>query len=77
MLSGSDRIWSSDDCSGTGSAGVVTLPPRQPEATTVAWDGRRSRPGCPGGGEQVEAGTYRLIGRVGELVVEGDVFTVR
>ena len=76
VRSGRDRIWSSDDCGGEGRAGVTTLAPEDPKAATVSWNGRRSRPGCTGDAERIEPGTYRLIGRVGELVVEGEAFTV-
>ncbi len=76
VRSGSDRIWSSDDCGGKGRPGVTTLAPDDAKAATVSWDGRRSRPGCRGDAERIQPGTYRLVGRVGELVVEGAVFTV-
>ena len=76
VRSGRDRIWSSDDCGGEGRAGVTTLAPGDPKAATVSWNARRSRPGCTGDAERIEPGTYRLIGRIGELVVEGAVFTV-
>ena len=76
VRSGRDRIWSSDDCGGEGRPGVTTLAPGNPKAATVSWNGRRSRPGCTGDTERIEPGTYRLIGRVGKLVVEGEAFTV-
>ena len=76
VVSGPDRIWSSDDCGGEGQAGVVTLRPGEPETTTVAWEARRSRPGCSGGEERIRPGTYRVVGRVGDLVVPGSAFTV-
>ena len=42
----------------------------------MTWAGRRSRPGCPGGGEAIEPGTYRVVGRVGTLRSAGSGFLV-
>lgn len=74
VVSGSDRIWSSDDCSKAGPPDVTTLAPGKPVVQRVGWDGRRSRPGCKGDKEQAQAGTYRVNGRVGELRAQGEVF---
>ena len=74
VVSGSDRIWSSDDCAKGGAADVTTLEPGKAAVQRVAWNGRRSRPGCAGGKEQAQAGTYRVNGRVGELRAQGEVF---
>ncbi len=76
VYSGSDRIWSSDDCAAGGPDGTVVLQPQQLVVTTLTWGGRRSRPGCPGGAEAAEPGTYRVVGRVGTLRTEGTAFTV-
>jgi hypothetical protein len=72
--SGRDRIWSSDDCAPGGEAGPRTLQPGKAETQRVTWDGRRSRPGCTGGKERAQPGTYRVTGRVGERTTQGDVF---
>ncbi|MEX2292033.1 MAG: hypothetical protein WD794_17110 [Mycobacteriales bacterium] len=74
VTSGEDRIWSSDDCAPGGAERVTTLQPRKPVVQRVTWDARRSRPGCTGGKERAEPGTYRVTGRVGQLRVEGDAF---
>ena len=74
VFSGKDRIWSSDDCAPGGAKNVVTLPPGKPQVQRVTWNGRRSRPGCAGDKESALAGTYRVLGRVGQLRVEGQVF---
>ena len=76
VVSGSDRIWSSDDCAPGGAKNVVTLQPGKPQVQRVTWNGRRSRPGCKGGKAQAQAGTYRVLGRVGQLRVEGDIFRI-
>ncbi len=59
VFSGSDRIWSSDDCTPGGPPGPVQLAPGEARTTTLTWSGRRSRPGCTGDKERGEAGTYR------------------
>ncbi len=74
VVSGSDRIWSSDDCASGGEADVKVLQPGQAETSTVTWQGTRSLPGCQGDDEPADAGTYRVIGRVGELREEGGSF---
>jgi hypothetical protein len=77
VVSGADRIWSSDDCAPGGDADVTVLQPRAVETSTVTWPGTRSLPGCQGDDEPAEAGTYRVVGRVGELLEEGGSFVLR
>lgn len=74
VFSGRDRIWSSDDCAPGGPKAVTTLAPGKPVSQRVTWNGRRSRPGCEGDKAQVEPGTYRVQGRVGQLREQGAVF---
>ena len=76
VFSGRDRIWSSDDCAPGGEPGPVVLGPQELRVITLTWAGRRSRPGCPGGAEAIEAGTYRVVGRVGTLTSEAAGFRV-
>ena len=77
IFSGQDRIWSSDDCAPGGPPGPVTLQPQQLEVITLTWSARRSRPRCGGDKEAIEAGTYRVVGRVGEVLTLGTTFLVR
>ncbi len=74
VFSGSDRIWSSDDCAPGGPASIQTLTPGKAEQIGVTWAGKRSRPKCAGDQEQAKSGTYRVSGRVGDQKVEGDSF---
>jgi len=74
VFSGSDRIWSSDDCAPGGPKDVTTLVPGEPVERRATWNGRRSRPGCEGEKAQAQPGTYRVTARVGQLREEGDVF---
>jgi len=77
VVSGDDRIWSSDDCAPGGETDVVVLQPGAVETSTVTWPGTRSLPGCQGDDEPSSAGTYRVNGRVGELREQGASFVLR
>ncbi|HVF05107.1 MAG TPA: hypothetical protein VNA20_09720 [Frankiaceae bacterium] len=78
VTSGNDRVWSSDDCSPGGGAQVVALQPgAEPTEFSVTWARRRSRPGCPAGQPEAAPGTYRVVGRFGELVSQPDSFSLR
>ena len=74
VYSGSDRIWSSDDCAPGGPKDVTTLQPGEAATRRATWNGKRSLPGCEGSKAQAQPGTYRVTARVGQLRVEGDSF---
>ena len=76
VFSGRDRIWSSDDCAPDGAPGPVAMDAGELRVITLTWAGRRSRPGCPGGAEAIEPGTYRVVGRVGTLTSDAAGFRV-
>jgi hypothetical protein len=75
VYSGQDRIWSSDDCSPAKGVAPTRLAPGGTQAVALTWAGKRSRPGCTGTATQAQAGTYRLVARVGTL--RGDVAVFR
>ena len=77
VVSGADRVWSSDDCAPGGDPEMTTLPAGGTKSFSVTWSRTRSRPGCPAGREAVAAGTYRVIGRLGPIERPGDVFTLK
>lgn len=74
VFSGSDRIWSSDDCAPGGPKDVTTLQPGEAVTRRATWNGKRSLPGCGGSQAQAQVGTYRVAARIGQLRVEGDAF---
>lgn len=76
VTSGDDRIWSSDDCAPGGPQDEVVLPPGGTSTARASWATVRSVPSCPGDQPAAAPGTYRVTGRVGELRVPGDAFTV-
>lgn len=76
ILSGSDRIWSSDDCAKGGSLDPVLLQPGETRSTSVVWSGRRSQPGCGGSAAPAQPGTYLVFARVGTLTRSGGSFAL-
>ncbi len=76
VMSGRDRIWSSDDCAPGGEPGPAVLAPQKSDVTRLSWSATRSRPGCEGPKSPIEPGTYVVSARVGELRVQGSAFRV-
>ena len=60
IYSGTDRIWSSDDCARLVPAKQVTLKPEQEVAWSMSWNGERSQQGatCKNRPESPRAGYY-------------------
>lgn len=75
VLSGSDRIWSSNDCERRGSA-VVTLRPGGTWSHSARWTRARSRPGCPAATSPALPGTYRLYAALGAVTSAPAVFAL-
>jgi hypothetical protein len=67
IKSGSDRIWSSDDCSTDHTSSLQPLRPGASLQTTVTWQGHRSSPGCPSAAPDARAGTYTVRARLATL----------
>ena len=77
VMSGNDRVWSSDDCSPGGGSQTVTLAPgAAPTSFSVTWSRKRSAPGCPAGTREAEPGTYRVFGRFGDITSAADTFSL-
>lgn len=76
VMSGSSRVWSSDDCTRAGTASVVTFTSGQRRTSTVTWSRKHSQPGCAGARQDAAAGTYRVVARLGDIVVTGTAFTL-
>ncbi|MBB5120378.1 hypothetical protein [Streptomyces eurocidicus] len=62
ITSGSDHIWSSDDCARGAGALLVELPGSGETKRTVEWDRKRTAPQCatPAGDAVAGSGTYRV-----------------
>ncbi|MGQ0624290.1 MAG: hypothetical protein ACT4PP_06495 [Sporichthyaceae bacterium] len=65
IVSGKDRIWSSDDCQGKGTKDIRLLEPGQELFARSVWSLVRSQPGCPKGLSDARPGTYVLEGSAG------------
>ncbi len=65
VVSGKDRIWSSDDCQGKGVSDIRLLKPGQMLWARSIWAKVRSEPGCPKGLPEAKPGTYLLEGSAG------------
>jgi hypothetical protein len=76
VLSGNDRIWSSDDCSPGGEHTVQTLAAGAKASFSVTWSRKRSRPDCPAGTTMAAPGTYRVVGRFGDILSAPDTFSL-
>ena len=64
---GGKRLWSSNDCFAPAGVDKRTLRPAETLRFSLNWAGRTSAPGCPVDRTTVEAGRYRVIGKLGEL----------
>lgn len=58
IFSGPDRIWSSDDCATAAKTVRTTLGSQQATQWAMAWNGRRSAPGCKNREAIPQNGTY-------------------
>lgn len=76
VVSGSDRIWSSDDCQQDAKSNVTALEPGKELASSVTWPRQRSAPGCPQDLPEPKPGTYQLTGRVGDITSQPLAFTL-
>lgn len=60
VVSGEDRIWSSQDCPDGAATSVVTVDAQGEQAVATGWTRQRSAPGCPGDLAEPRPGTYQL-----------------
>jgi hypothetical protein len=74
---GSERLWSSNDCSRAEGVDLRTLVPGQPVASSVRWAGRTSAPGCPAARSTVPPGSYRVMSRVDDVISSPTPFVRR
>jgi hypothetical protein len=74
VTSGTDRIWSSLDCT-KNSANVVTFKPQDTVSYAKDWVRQRSSTGgCAAKGVDARAGTYVVQAHLGDLVTRKAVF---
>lgn len=77
VTSGTDRIWSAQDCP-AGSRPVWTVGPRHPYTATVTWKRMRSNPAtCGGKAPKAASGWYTLEATLGDERSNQAVFRLR
>ncbi|PID52917.1 MAG: hypothetical protein CSB46_11190 [Micrococcales bacterium] len=78
VTSGSDRIWSSDDCQKEAKSDVRTIKPGEDGqmVSSMDWPVTRSAAGCKDVSSPVRPGNYRLIARAGDLQSKPAAFQV-
>ena len=77
VSSGTDRIWSSQDCT-KNTPNVAVFAAKQSISYSHVWNrARSSSAGCAAQGTQGRAGTYRVSGHVGGLSSDVAVFQLR
>jgi hypothetical protein len=74
ITSGSDRIWSSDDCNKGGKPAVTLLKPGDVKTVVVTWNRKRSKPAAVCIGADALSGLYKVEGRLGNLITVRDTF---
>lgn len=67
ITSGTDRIWSSDDCSKGGAAKLTVLKANESKTVTLTWNRKRSKPVAACVGADALSGRYRVVGRLGDV----------
>ncbi|WP_432942753.1 hypothetical protein ACQPXM_37600 [Kribbella sp. CA-253562] len=58
ITSGADQIWSTTQCEQTVPRATFLVAKGKQSTSVIAWDGRRSAPGCLPGQPQAKPGTY-------------------
>lgn len=61
IVSGDDRIWSTQDCRRAVKVRNVVVRSAQPTRISITWKGRRSDDGCPSGTAWAKPGWYHAI----------------
>ena len=81
VMSGNDRIWSSDDCQKAAESRVVTVKPGDAGRfnSRIEWDFTRSTSACPTttSSTKVSPGTYTLVSRAGDLRSQAKSFSIK
>lgn len=76
IVSGSARVWSTNDCKKERVNKLYTLAPKDFWAATVSWSRTTSSPGCPSATNAAGPGTYQVIGTNGGLESQPNTFVL-
>jgi hypothetical protein len=77
VYSGSDRIFSTQDCQVDGEDAMIEISPDGQERSRFTWPRVRSAPDCAEVGQEPRSGTYRLEVSLGELSAQPVSFTLQ
>lgn len=77
VYSGSDRIFSTEDCQVDGDDAMMEIHPDEQERSRFTWSRVRSAPDCAEVGAAPRSGTYRLEVSLGELTAQPVSFTLQ
>jgi hypothetical protein len=77
VYSGSDRIFSTQDCQVDGEDTMIQISPDEQERSRFTWSRVRSAPDCAEVGQEPRSGTYRLEVSLGELNAQPVSFTLQ
>lgn len=64
LMSGTNSLWSSQDCPNVIPAGTLTLRKASPVDVSLTWDGHQSSGSCGATNPWVGPGTYRVLASV-------------
>ncbi|GIG70293.1 hypothetical protein Pen01_65880 [Phytomonospora endophytica] len=76
VKAGGERLWSSDDCAGSGESSKRTLQPGEVVTSRMTWDGKTSTPGCKKSPRVVPSGKYQVMARLGSAWSKPVEFTI-
>ncbi len=74
--SGTERVWSSDDCAASAQDDVKSINPGDVYQLNATWDQQLSQPGCPAGQPEAQAGSYDVVGINGDVESKAVTFTI-
>ncbi len=77
VYSGSDRIFSTQDCQVEVEDAMMEISPDEQERSRFTWPRVRSAPDCAEVGSEPRSGTYRLEVSLGELSAQPVSFTLQ
>ena len=77
VYSGSDRIFSTEDCQVEGEDAMVEISPEEQERARLTWPRVRTGPDCAEIDSEQSSGTYRLEVSLGELQAQPVSFTLQ
>ncbi len=76
VTSGSERVWSSDDCAPAGQDDIKSINPGDAYQLNATWDQKISQAGCPSGQPAAQPGSYDVVGINDQVESQSVSFTI-